>query len=131
MSVAVSRWSVPAVRLPLYAGEGAVLLQDWDVVIGGWMFTVPRGTETDGASIPRLLWRVCGHPLQAPRVYAALAHDYLYGGGGPPEVTRADADTIYRELLVSLGWGKAKAWTEYLALRMFGASHWTKRKNKE
>lgn len=113
MGQVVSRWAVPAVRLPLYAGEGAVLMQDWLVAVGGWMFTVPAGTSTDGASIPR--------------VYAALVHDYLYGGGGPSCVTRADADAIYRALLVALGWGSFRAGVEYYALRLFGGSHWTER----
>lgn len=126
----LSRWAVPAVRLPLYADEGAVLMEDWLVAVGGWLFTVPAGTKTDGASIPRALWRLCGHPLQAPRVYAALVHDYLYGGGGPSCVTRADADAIYRELLVALGWGSFRAAVEYYALRLFGSAHWTERKNR-
>lgn len=131
MAQTTSRWTVPEVRLPLFEGEGAVLLQDWTVSVGGWLFTVPAGTATDGASIPRALWRVCGHPLQAPRVYAALVHDYLYGGGGPGCITRVDADAIYRSLLVSLGWGACRAAVEYYALRLFGASHWTSRTEKE
>lgn len=131
MAQTTSRWTVPEVRLPLYEGEGAVLLRDWFVAVGGWMFTVPAGTATDGASIPRALWRLCGHPLQTPRVYAALVHDYLYGGGGPGCVTRAAADAIYRKLLVALGWGRVRACTEWAALRMFGWLHWTSRTKKE
>ena len=36
---------------------------------------VREGFTFDGASIPRALWRICGHPLEVPRVAAALAHD--------------------------------------------------------
>ena len=45
-------------------------------------------------------------------------------------VTRADADAIYRELLVALGWGSFRAAVEYYALRLFGSAHWTERKNR-
>lgn len=127
MSVRISRWTAPLVRLPIGDNGEATLMEDWLVEVRGWSFAVPAGTATDGASIPRALWCVCGHPLQAPRVYAALVHDWLYGGGGPDEMTRAEADAVYRDLLVAFGWGRAKAWIEWTALRMFGASHWTKR----
>lgn len=111
-------------------GDGAILSQDWEVSVAlsksgasiTACTTVPSGTVTDGASIPRFLWRLCGHPLQYPRVYAALVHDWLYGGGD--RVTRQCADEIYRELLISLGWGRVKAYAEYYALRLFGGSHW-------
>ena len=97
----------------------------------GTDLTVPEGTKTDGASIPRALWGVCGHPLEAPRVYAAIVHDWLYGGGGPVGMTRAEADAVYRDLLVAYGWGRWRAWIEWTALRVCGASHWTSRTEKE
>lgn len=119
-------WTMPEVRLPMRAGEGAVLMREWNVCVRDRWFCVPAMTETDGASIPRVLWRVCGHPLQYPRVYAALLHDWLYGGGGRETCpTRADADAVYRDLLIDLGWGRVKSYTEYCALRLFGGSHWT------
>ena len=124
-------WSAPFVRLPTPGDANATLVEDWEVWIRGWRFAVPAGTATDGASIPRALWAVCGHPLQAPRVYAALVHDWLYGGGGPRSMTRAEADAVYRDLLVEYGWGRGKAWVEWAALRMFGASHWTNRQKQE
>lgn len=115
----------PDVRLPKTQDGFAVLLEDWTVIVPGWMLRVPALTETDGASIPRFLWRVCGHPLAVPRVYAALVHDWLYSGGGPDEITRGEADEIYRTLLVRFGWGRVRASVEFYALRLFGASHWT------
>lgn len=122
-----STWSAPMVCLPVNGDDQATLMQDWTVVSCGWRIDVPKGTKTDGASIPRALWRICGHPLESPRVYAALVHDYLYGGGGPREITRADADAVYRDLLVRFGWGSFRASVEYWALRVCGASHWADR----
>lgn len=110
----------------MHDGEGAVLMRDWTVCVRTRWFAVPAGAETDGASIPRMLWLVCGHPLAHPRVYAALLHDWIYGGGGRRECpTRAEADAVYRDLLIELGWGRARSYIEYAALRIFGGSHWT------
>lgn len=124
-------WSAPFVRLPMPGDDDATLMEDWEVAVGDWLFVVPAGTRTDGASIPRALWSVCGHPLEAPRVYAAIVHDWIYGGGGPNCITRADADAIYRELLVAYGWGRVRAWIEWTAIRFFGGGHWTERKRLE
>ena len=74
--------AAPIIRHPIAdLGEKySVLQEDWTVEVCGYRFTVPAGTSTDGASIPRFLWRVCGHPLESPRLYAALLHDWIYGG---------------------------------------------------
>lgn len=122
-----TKWSAPLVCLPVGPDGMATLMQPWTVEASGWRFEVPMGFKTDGASIPRFLWRICGHPLESPRVYAALAHDYLYGGGGPREITRKDADKVYQALLKRFGWGRIRADVEYRALRLFGGSHWTER----
>ena len=73
----------PSVR-PL-AGTDYVLAQKfvfratvdrvWDVVV-----RVRPGFRTDGASIPRLLWRVFGSPYDPDIFAAAIAHDALYRG---------------------------------------------------
>ena len=74
--------AAPIIRHPIVElGEkDSVLQEDWTVEVNGFRFLVPAGTSTDGASIPRFLWRVCGHPLESPRLYAALLHDWIYGG---------------------------------------------------
>ena len=99
------------------------LVYDWTVIFRGEYYTLPAGTFTDGASIPRALWWLCGHPLQAPRLYAALVHDYLYDGRDP-DATRADADDLYRDLQIALGVSRWKAYVEWIVLRIFGRSHW-------
>lgn len=139
-----SEWAscaAPIIRLPIsiLGEEDAVLMEDWHVDRVGPLrdVVVPAGATTDGASIPRMLWRVCGHPLQAPRVYAALLHDWLYGGGGggdgragapclrEPAVTREEADECYYALLRHFGVAGWRAKIEYWALRIFGGGHWT------
>ena len=137
----------------------AVLIEDWHIYVGGDCITIPRGFRSDGASIPRLLWPICGTPMQAPRIYAAICHDYIYCGflKGCP---RWFADLLYFVLLVHFwrvepitdGTGKRAtglharvhnagiavlngialvcAWTEWSAIRIFGCSHWTASKEK-
>lgn len=105
------------------ADDTRTLMADWSASIGGIRVTVPMGFTTDGASIPRLLWRLCGHPFEAPRIYAAIRHDWHYSGGDP-SIDRKAADAIYRSDLLTLGVKPWKANIEYLALRLCGRSHW-------
>ena len=118
----------PIIRLPLQSlGEKeAVLMEDWNVWwVGDYgNIVVPAGSTTDGASIPRFLWRICGHPLEAPRVYAAMLHDWLYRNGWRLGFTRKEADEIYYMLLRHFGVSAWRAGTEYCFLRMFGGAHW-------
>ena len=112
----ISQWAdcaVPLIRLPMLGETDAVLMEPWHIDrVGSFGFTVPAGTTTDGASIPRWLWRVCGHPLEAPRVYAALLHDWLYSGvdpeifvdgAVPSDLSREEADLCYYFLLRHFG----------------------------
>ena len=136
-------YELPTLRPPKEKGGLWELVNDWSVIYKGDVYHVPAGFQTDGASIPRFLWRICGTPLDVPRVYAAIVHDWLYSGGvpsaarvhdelyvGAPVVTRADADAIYRDLLIALGVSRFKAYVEWSAIRVCGGSHWMQ-KSKE
>ena len=119
--------SSPLIRLPIWGETYACLMEDWHITeVCGHEFTVPMGTQTDGASIPRFLWRVCGHPLEAPRVYAAVLHDWLYAYGSEMGISRSTADSCYRAILRHFGISAWRAYTEYVALRLFGAAHYNK-----
>ncbi len=37
---------------------------------------VPKGYQTDGASIPRFLWEEIGHPFSPKFITAAIVHDW-------------------------------------------------------
>ena len=117
------KFDLPLLLPPRTADGVWTLGRPWRVDWGEVSFVLPKGFGTDGASIPRALWRVCGTPLDVPRLYAALVHDWLYSGDGP-RGTRAEADAVYRDMQIALGVSRVKAWTEWAALRLFGASHW-------
>lgn len=118
-------FDVPTLLPPCSPSDQWRLCYDWTVVFRGEYYVLPAGFETDGASIPRWLWWLCGTPLQVPRLYAAIVHDYLYGGGDA-DATRADADDLYRDLQIALGVPRWKAYVEWAALRLCGKSHWYK-----
>lgn len=128
----ITKWAsctAPIIRLPITTlGEKeSVLMEDWHIDnVCGLRFTIDAGFSTDGASIPRFLWRVCGHPLKAPRVYAATLHDYLYRHGWEIGVSREVADDCYYSLCRHFGIAAWRAGTEYYALRWFGAANYRK-----
>lgn len=86
------------------------------------------GFKFDGASIPRVLWRLCGHPFTCPREAAALAHDWLYASHA---VDRETADKIYRELQKVLGINIISRNVEYWTLRVFGGFAWKSKSTAE
>lgn len=93
--------------------------------IDGTRFTIPAGFEWDGASLPRGAWTLHGHPYDTAHLAPGLWHDAAYSGLFAEQgVTRSYADTIYRAWLIENGMRRAKAWVEYLAVRVFGVSHW-------
>ena len=123
-------FDLPSVTLPRTKDEPTVLAHDWTLVFRNEYYHIPAGFETDGASIPRWLWWICGTPYESPRVFAAIVHDYIYSGGDP-EATRADADDLYRDIQIAIGVSRVKAYVEWLALRLCGRSHWYNNKKGE
>ena len=83
--------------------------------------TVYAGFVTDGASVPRMAWFLAGHPMESPRIVAALAHDWLYASHA---TDRKTADEIYAAILRAVGRASWRVAVEYAALRRFGESAW-------
>jgi hypothetical protein len=88
----------------------------------GQIIEVLPGMPTDGASIPRLFWRLIGCPLRGRYVSAALIHDGLYLSHA---TTRQVADDLFREMLLCLGLPVWKSWLMYQAVRIGGRSAWS------
>lgn len=118
------------VEMPTYHGDAItqmhVVSVDWrveGVLPDGREFVVVvrAGFFFDGCSIPRFLWRVCGQPMEVPRVAAALAHDWLYAAH---VCDRKTADAIYAAICRMVGMGSVRTWIEHKALRLCGGSAW-------
>ena len=95
--------------------------QNMRVTIDDKEYTVPKGFETDLASIPRLLW-----PIFAPQysgfVAPAILHDYLYRCNN--NITRQFADEILYSALITEEVTAFTASKFYLGARLFGGSHY-------
>lgn len=91
----------------------------------GVQWTVPAGFETDGASIPRLFWRVVGHPM-SDYLESAVVHDYLYSCG---IVTRERADEMFEKAMQSQGIGWTRRNAMWSAVRVGG--RWAYKKKQE
>lgn len=85
----------------------------------GTVHEVDRGDRSDGASIPRFLWR-----LESPygrSLEAAVHHDRKYR---LKEGTRAEADRRFLEGLAVLGIPAWKRQVMFAAIRAFGGGGW-------
>ena len=91
--------------------------------MGDWSETilVPEGFVTDGASIPRIFWRLIGSPFQPRYMRAALVHDFLYKNG---LLTRRKADDIFRAFLLADEVGRVLASVMWIALRVGGSRNY-------
>lgn len=90
-------------------------------VAGKLTFEVPKGFETDGASIPRFAWITTGTPFDPKHIRAAVLHDFMYQAG---IVERKAADDLFRQMLREDGVGGYQAGKMYFALRIFGRIAW-------
>lgn len=81
---------------------------------------VPSYFRTDFASIPRVLWFIDA-PYKASFIYPALWHDYNYSC--PSKRTRKQIDDIFFWLLRNEQNSLYTSLKMYLAVRIFGMSH--------
>lgn len=89
--------------------------------------TVPAGFDTDGTSVPRILWS-WQPPIDGDACRASLPHDYLYrllaaGTPHPVAPTRRVADKRLYEAARDAGLGRFTAWLMWAGVRLFGRSH--------
>lgn len=78
--------------------------------------TVPRGFIFDGATIPKLFWKVHGHPFRPNFVAAALIHDYgLYH----KDFKRKEVNSLFYELLKLNNVPRWKAKQMYWAVSLY------------
>jgi hypothetical protein len=100
------------------------LLLPWRCPIGrGRTLCIAPGFESDGASIPRVLWSAVGPRYAADTFPAALAHDALYASELVP---RDEADAIFRDHLREMGVSRIKRNAYYAAVRLAGWAVWNR-----
>lgn len=106
----------------------------WEVghLGSGTEIAIPRGTRTDLASVPRLLWPI--FPPHGPWATAAVLHDALYRLGDDArfamsarlvvDIDRRFVDRQFYEGMLALGTPRWIARIMWASVRMFGGFAW-------
>lgn len=115
------RGNIDLQRAPDDDSDEWLLGAPFAAVAEGWAVHIAPGFVSDGASIPRIAWRLIGHPLSGDYIAAALIHDALYAAELWP---RADCDSAFNALLQALGLPAWKRWMMYAAVRAGGWRGW-------
>jgi len=82
------------------------------------LITVPKGFETNLASIPRLLWSI--FPPNGEYSKAAIVHDYMYRTPSAG-FTQKEADKIFNDGMKVLSVATWRRKAVYAAVRVFGS----------
>lgn len=88
------------------------------------LVVVPKGFRTDYASVPKIFRNIINTYGKHGR--AAVVHDWLYSSQCEINVTRAEADKIFLEIMVEWNVKKYKRILMYVLVRIFGGSHFRK-----
>ena len=104
-------------------GNVFTVIYPYRVNHGGTSFLIPRNFESDGASVPRLFWRVVFPNSDSHATTAGIAHDFIYRMQ-PENWTRRDADRMFLALLIEFGAPVHSALMAYCAVRLFGGIAW-------
>ena len=108
----------------------AVLLSDLAYYTSiGWI-TVPKGFQSDGCSMPRMFWRVFGHPFSMWFLREAILHDWLYW---EQPCDRKTADRVFKEKLKqsSRALNYWRIFCIHAGLRLFGWMAWNNNQRKK
>lgn len=126
--------NLPAPILQAVSNSEYMLTEPYLLESLGYVVTCSPGLRIDGASIPRLFWRVFGHPLQGLILPGATIHDGLYLA---QLTTRKVADDIFKDINdqndLNSSWRVPwlKEWLAYRAVRIGGANPWNRRTESE
>lgn len=114
-------------------GRTVELAGEYPVRVGDYHITVPRGFQSDFASIPRLFWAII--PPMGLHSGPAIVHDYLYTHHQYTDsktqqvtkISRLEADMIFLQLLLYAGVSKLRASLMFYGVRWFGEKAWQRK----
>ena len=84
---------------------------------------VPKGFICDGASIPRPMWSLVGHPLSGGPLRAAIVHDHLCNEATTPRARRF-ADTVFAWIMEEQQVPWLRRMAMFWAVRLYGVLIW-------
>ena len=98
------------------------LLEPIRISVKGKEYVVPEGYESEGMSVPRVLWSIISPAIDNRTLKSACCHDWLYENH---VCTRKEADDWFLDSLIDDGFPRWKAWLSYIGVRVFGGRHWS------
>ena len=115
-------------KLPVCSdGQRLTLLEPIAISLWWGKTYVPRCLDADfswdGATIPRWLWWLMGHPLSPQLRWASLWHDIGCREAQCIE-DRTIADAVFLRLLREAGVGKYRRLAMWAAVRVYGIYKW-------
>ena len=126
--------------LKFTAGSNTVRTMDnLEYEIDDTVYLVPKNILIDGASVPRFLWSVYGHPFSKRLLPGACLHDSAYSGELLVKTksgifthwkgSRKEADTFLRQILKETPTHTAfNTFGIYRGVRLGGWKSWNKQK---
>lgn len=91
---------------------------------GHLQITIPKGFETDFASIPRIFWSIVA-PI-GKHTLPSVLHDYLYEYGYSMDITRKKADKMFYDAMIESKVARITANILWLCVRVFGYRNYNK-----
>ena len=91
------------------------------------IIVVPKGFETDFASVPRILWNIL--PPIGKYTKAAVIHDYLYAKG--ENLTRNKADAVFLEAMRDLDVWEVTRFSMWMGVRLGGWVPWIRYRKRK
>ena len=104
-----------------------ILLKEYSFSYKDEKQTIPAGFISDGASIPRIFWRLLDPPLTARTFIAALKHDFAYQTA---YCTKKEADMLFLKDMLNAGYPRWKTYCDYTGVRLFGWIPWKRWRGK-
>lgn len=84
-----------------------------------YIIDIPRGYCWDGSTIPRIFWRLIGSKDEPQFLNASLVHDKICENKSLVNYDRQLSSMIFREILITSGVSKVKAYIMYYAVEFY------------
>ena len=85
---------------------------------------VPAGYVSDGASVPRCLWKILSPQICDTTLGPSIGHDWLYDTHKRYGLSRRECDLWYHGALYDNGYPGWKCDLTYIGVRLGGWTHW-------
>ena len=100
------------------------VLEEYSYETSRGLVVVSKGFMTDYASVPKIFRNIIN--TYGKRGRAAVVHDWLYSSRCKIDITRAEADNFFLEIMIEWNVKKYKRFLMYILVRIFKKSHFRK-----